>query len=614
MHVVRLARNVCGVCTSLLLLAACGGGGGGGSPPASNNPGGPGTPGGPNPPAGQQPTFGISGTTLTFASPHPNLTPDAQRIGVTFSGSVNGQLYILASVSDRTVVGTSVDYSSTAGQAPTVDAFAIPASPGNLLPGTYTSAITLTACVDDSTCQTGQLPGSPQTVNVTYTLKADKQSDVVGPRVVTAGDSASVILHGRGLAKATTVLFGNTAGLGVRASSINPDGEIYVSYPVLAPGTYPITINGGDIPFTASLVVVAPPNYPATKLAYPSTPQEIGGIIYDAQRQALFVAARYADSQTNKLFKFQFSGGAWQAPTSVSIPNLQDVGLSPDGTTLILATDTAIAELDARTLTSGGVYPSSDELVRAGTAYIQNLAVAADGYAVVTTGGANPSNVLLYSTATHAFFTVNSVGGNLLTSVDPRLYFGNPGVSADGALVVLTQDPRSAAALPDQYPRRFFYLYSAAESQRGILFGSLRSPFTDKDRSQSPRSAKPAVNHIPNTVNNTRIVVNGPSTTVVDAGYEARGLLPDTTRASVFKPDASLVYTFDAPAGTESGALRTYSVAVKLNPDQLYPEVGTAVPMTPGSGTGAIAMAITPDGGTVFVVGTSGVFVQPASP
>jgi hypothetical protein len=34
--------------------------------------------------------------------------------------------------------------------------------------------------------------------------------------------------------------------------------------------------------------------------------------------------------------------------------------------------------------------------------------------------------------------------------------------------------------------------------------------------------------------------------------------------------------------------------------------------MTPGNGTGAIAMTITPDGGTVFVAGVSGVYVQPA--
>jgi hypothetical protein len=223
--------------------------------------------------------------------------------------------------------------------------------------------------------------------------------------------------------------------------------------------------------------------------------------------------------------------------------------------------------------------------------------------------------VLLYSTATHAFFTVNSVGGNLTTSVDPRLYFGNPGVSADGSLVVVTQDPRTAAALPDSYPKPFFYLYSAAASQRPILFGSLRSSFTDKDRSQLPRSAKPAVNVIPGAVAGTRIVVNGNPTVVVGADYEARGTLPGTPRAAVFKPDGLIVYTFDAPAGTDNGELRSYGLwnGSTPPPDTEFPQVGSgAIPMSLASGTGAIAMTITPDGGTLFVVGTSGVFVQPA--
>jgi 3-hydroxy-3-methylglutaryl CoA synthase len=44
---------------------------------------------------------------------------------------------------------------------------------------------------------------------------------------------------------------------------------------------------------------------------------------------------------------------------------------------------------------------------------------------------------------------------------------------------------------------------------------------------------------------------------------------------------------------------------------ETVPAIDAGTPMTPGNGTGAIAMTITPDGGTVFVAGVSGVYVQP---
>ncbi|MFL6603638.1 MAG: hypothetical protein ACJ8R9_20245 [Steroidobacteraceae bacterium] len=615
MHIVRIGRVACGMWI-LLCLAACGGGGDPTPtsqmpPPAENPTPAPGTP---NPPSGSLPTFAISGTSLTFSAPIPNHTPDPQRIPVTISGVVNGKLYVVASVSDGTVVSASTNVSNQPGQTPTVDVRAVPATASSLLRGTYSSVITLIACVEDPTCQTGQLPGSPQTVNVMYTIRADVQGDLVGPRVVPAGTAGSVYLRGRGLGKASQVSFGSTAATAVKVAELDGDTEVLATYPALTPGTYPISINAGAIAFTASLIVVSAPNYSATQLTYPATPVEIGGILYDAQRQAFYVAARYSDSQSNRLFKFQFSSGAWQAPASVSVPALQDLALSADGTTLLLLTDNSLVEFDAASFTQLGSYTSTDELVRAGTAYMQNLAVANDGYAVITTGGANPSNTLLYSALTHTFVTINSSNGNLFgAAVDPRLYFGNPAVSADGALVALTQDPRTAAALPTTFTKPFLYLYGAVGQQRPSYFGSPSSPFTDKDRSRLPRSSKPAVNNIPGTLAGTRIVVNGPSTVVLGGDFSARGLLPDSTRAAVFKPDAMRVYTFDAPPGTESGELRTFDVSVRLVPStQFFTQVGTGIPMSPGAGSGALAMTISPDGGTLFVAGVSGVLVQPA--
>jgi hypothetical protein len=614
MDFMRLVRTL-GVVCLILSCASCGGGGGGAPsdpnvpdpPPGSSPPPNPGTP--PSTPPGPAPTFSVSNTTFDFFSPHANVTPASQRIPISFDGSVGGGFTFLANVADGLIVSVPVNYVSVAGQRPVVDASVVPTPAQRLLPGTSSTTVSLVACLDDSsTCTTGQLPGSPQTINVTYTRRSEIQGDVVAPRVVTAGESATVVLHGRGLANATQVTFGGVAGTDLKVSELNGDVELRVSHPALAAGTYPILVNAGAIPFSASLVVVTPPRYAATQLTYPSTPQLIGGVAYDAQRQAFYVAARYADAQTNTLFKFQVSGGVWQAPVSLSVPSLQDVALSPDGATVLLATDTAVVEVDAATLALGGTYAPSDELIRAGTAYIQGIAVANDGYAIVTTGGANPSNVLLYSTTTHTFLTVNSVSALPLDDADPRLYFGNAGVSANGSLVVLSQDPRTATASSGSRP--FIYLYSATGVQRPSLYGFRGAAFSDKDRSQAGRSARPAVHFTDSTVLTTRVVIHGPRPVVLGADYSVRGLLPSSTRASVFNKAGTRLYAFDAPAGAQSGELRSYDVSVRLNASTEYLPVGTAVPMSPG--TGAIVMATTPDGETVFIVGTSGVFVQPS--
>jgi hypothetical protein len=604
------------VVSLVVSCVSCGGGGGssGGSVTLPDPPPSQGTPSNP-PPTGPQPTFSVSGTTFSFVAIHPNVTPDSQSIPVTISGSVNGTLYLRASSDNGGIASASIDYAGGTGQQPIVDAFIFPADSSTLPPGAYSTSITFTACVDDPTCATGQLPGSPQKVNVSYTIRSDIQGDVVGPRVVTAFQSGTVILHGRGLSAATQVSFGSVAATDVKASSQNGDAEVRANYPSLAAGTYPVTINGGVIPFSASLVAVERLSFAPAQLSYPSTPQEIGGICYDAERRAIYVAARYADSQANTLFKFQYDGGTWQAPAAVKVASLQDVALSSDGATVLLATDTSIVEIDAVTLAPRGTYSASDDLIRAGAAYIQGIAVANDGYAIVTTGGANPTNVLLYSTTAHAFATINAAAGNSFGGVASQLLFANASASLNGSLIVLSQDPRTTAALPVGYTKPFLYLYTTS-GQRPVLFGNANSPFTDKDRSQSGRSAKPAVYHTNGgVVSGTRIVIHGPTPTVLDAGYLASGSLPVSTRASVFNVDGTRVYTFDAPAGTENGELRSYDVTVRLNPTtQTFPQIGTGVALSPGSGTGVIAMALTPDGGNVFIVGTAGVFVQPSLP
>src|SRR3954469_5033294 len=144
MDLVRIAHTLGGL-SLVVLCASCGGGGGSGD--TSMQPPGGGAPSSGSPSPGTQATFGVSTATYSFVSPHPNVSPDSQRIPVSFSGNVNGKLYIVSSSDNRSTADASITYTSNTGQTPTVDATVVPAAASTLLPGTYTATITLTACV-----------------------------------------------------------------------------------------------------------------------------------------------------------------------------------------------------------------------------------------------------------------------------------------------------------------------------------------------------------------------------------------------------------------------------------------------------------------------------------
>ncbi|HEY5810239.1 MAG TPA: hypothetical protein VIT67_19865 [Povalibacter sp.] len=142
-----------------LMLSGCGGGGGGG--------GGGGSGGGNNG------TFTVSPSSLTFAAASMGGTTISPQL---LTGSISGvspqTLYLnvrvtgdaIASVGNITITG------STTGTASVQ-----PISQHIAGPGTFTSTITVTACTSTPECLTGVI-GSPQTVNVTYTVTGVRSS------------------------------------------------------------------------------------------------------------------------------------------------------------------------------------------------------------------------------------------------------------------------------------------------------------------------------------------------------------------------------------------------------------------------------------------------------
>jgi hypothetical protein len=97
---------------------------------------------------------------------------------------------------------------------------------------------------------------------------------------------------------------------------------------------------------------------------------------------------------------------------------------------------------------------------------------------------------------------------------------------------------------------------------------------------------------------------------VYDSGLKRLGALPKSTVSMFVKLDGSRVYTFDDSPPSGSSELRTYDLTKPVTND-LFPQVGTGVPLSVSSDRSSVEMFSTPDGATLFIVGPFGLVVQP---
>ena len=111
-------------------------------------------------------TMTLSTNALTFTSADGG-TPAAQAVTATFSGSGSGTLYLLIVPAnpDLISVGGITTTGMNSGQGTVT-----PASATTVGIGSHTTTIQVSACLNDPTCQTGQVYGSPQTVTVAYNI------------------------------------------------------------------------------------------------------------------------------------------------------------------------------------------------------------------------------------------------------------------------------------------------------------------------------------------------------------------------------------------------------------------------------------------------------------
>jgi hypothetical protein len=418
----------------------------------------------------------------------------------------------------------------------------------------------------------------------------------VAPYVATTNTPGTVIIRGQGFQKfsLTGVTFGATVAT---AFSVVSDTEILASYPALAAGSYAVQIqapsSAGAISSQANLVTVNAPGYTATTIPYPSGTPQVNELLYDAERRALLVA----DTAGGRILRYSFSGSAW---SSTAISTLSDISLATDGQHLLALSQTALTQYDPAALTAGTVTPAPT-FATAGTVF-KNLAMGNDGNAVVTTGYP-PST----STALYVYTACNAISIN--TTCIPA--FSQPAStptldntaavgSSDGSQIAIMQGDSTLTSPPAAY-----------------LYAAVSDTFSATGAALNQNSVAPAISvYTPanSTTSTTRIVLSGTDvnsatvTNVYDANYNLLGTLPNTTLAVVVKPDATRAYTFDSTASQVLSFDLTASPA-----GGAFPQVGSGTTLAGNPGTG-VRMAISPDGGTLFLAGSSRIVVQPAPP
>ena len=529
------------LCCAAALLDSCGGGGGGdGAPP----------PPPPPPPA----TLSLSASSVSFraAAPYAKAPGTETITGTVTNLTASGTLYITVTVNNPNSMFTvtNVTITGNSGQLNV-----IPATPSSLGVGSFHGTLTVSACLNDPSCKTGQLAGSPQTIPVDYDIPSGVDGDTVTPHVVPANTAGTVILRGAGFTGATSVSFGSVAATSVTVVS---DSEIHAAYPALPASTYSVAIDSGAISYTASLVAFSPPAftqmvlpyYGATQVPFSTT------IEYDAQRTALFALLPPQTGPTNILLRYAFDGSTW-SETQTSLTYVQEIKLSPDGTHLLVLVQTgeqsSIEELDPVTLAETNVtlLPTRDTC---------SFSFANDGNVIV---GLGPSPDIMFGTFSRVLTPMSAAVGGC-----PQATSGN------GAIVALSGANYVASSEVVVQP--------GATGDSADLVG-------DK------------------FVSGNEVV----SQTGQVLGYLSTGL-------SVINPAGTRAYSYTADPVSCAPTLATFDLTATPSgsPNPQFPVVGTpiALPSSCDNSTNSgYELLITPDGNTVFISRPDGVVVQPVT-
>ena len=408
-------------------------------------------------------------------------------------------------------------------------------------------------------------------------------ANFVAPYVATTNVAGDAIIRGYGFSGLTgpQVLFDATPATAVTAVS---DTEIRATYPALAAGTYPIAVKDGTqtLASRAQLVVVDPPVFPAVAIVRPSPMSFATSLIYDAERKAAYLI----DSDNDRVERYRYNGVSWDA-TSLPGPGgiisgNRRLALAPDGTEILKTNFNSISRINPATL---ALISEVDAVpfLGLGGASLGLIASANDGGAI---GGASSPNsgisLYRYDMLTHEFAALS-------TQFDMvnRLMVG----SGDGSRLIL---PSFEYLLPSS--AKPVFTFNASD---GTLAASSLNAINIGQASQSRVASR--------AILTTAAFTGSQATTVYDSSFAVLGTLPATLTSVVISPDGATAYAFFSGA---PGTVRKFDLNSPNGGGFTEIGSGTSVPDSPG--TNYVEMAISPDGGSLFLAGNQKVIVMPA--
>ncbi|MDF0750707.1 IPT/TIG domain-containing protein [Marinobacter sp. 71-i] len=421
--------------------------------------------------------------------------------------------------------------------------------------------------------------GKRITIPITYTISdlplPDPEITYVSPYVAREGVASDVALRGHGFDQldAGTLPAIHVGSAPATNVEIISDSHISMTVPGLSEGIHPVTLSGKlsgsdvDFPGTVDLHVIPDQTFQSVDIA---SAGEKSRIIFDNQRSALYVV----NPTVGVLERYRFDSGTNWEFDQLYLAGVSDAALAPDGRTLVLVDGIRFYEVE---LGTNSMTLGDQGDVELGIDYSLDHVEAGSNGVIYGVSNDQRSPIFTYDldsgkTGTLQFRTSQGTLVNY-SSFQPNLFS-----SPNGIEIFLGERNITTSRL---------YRLTTGEnipSETGLIRGTIgfRSATFSPDGSL--------------------ILINGEE--LYDENLDLLSSLPLSHTSSTFSPDGSIAYTFTRFNGTESYLLSKYDLSDPAAPQQ----IGETISLADGP-RGALGLAISNDGNTLFLAGDEKVLI-----